>query len=106
AAFTYCPFWFTLVKDSVTHSPPGPAVPFNVTVPVALVPPLTDAGLTVTASNRTGCAVRMRVCVMLPDVPITPGTLCTRLKVTEVFVVPFPTPRKHSVRRQAGLRRD
>ena len=48
----------------VTVKPPAPATPFRVTVPVELVPPITDAGLTLTCDTCKGS--RVNVAAALP----------------------------------------
>jgi hypothetical protein len=50
--------------ESVTVPPPGPAMPFRVTVPVAPVPPVTLDGLTVTDEIAAGLIVSVAVFVV------------------------------------------
>ena len=51
-----------LLLDSVTNAPPAGAGPFNVTVPVELVPPETDVGLSVTEPSAAAVTVKLAVC--------------------------------------------
>jgi len=60
---------FVLLLLSDTLRPPAGAGPVNVTVPVELVPPLTDAGLSVSELRVAATTVN----VLDPDVP-PPGT--------------------------------
>src|SRR5579864_2894288 len=50
-----------LLLDSVTTAPAGGAAPFNVTVPVELLPPTTDAGVLVTDDRAAAFTVNVAV---------------------------------------------
>ena len=52
-----------LLLESVTTAPPAGAGPFNVTVPVEDVPPITETGLRVT--ELTAAAVTVNVAVLV-----------------------------------------
>ena len=52
-----------LLLDSVTTAPPDGARPFNVTVPVEEVPPITEAGLRVTELSVGAATVKAAVLV-------------------------------------------
>ena len=58
---------FEVLLVRVTVVPPDAAGPFRVTVPVALVPPLTVVGLTVTELNPTGVIVNVAVLAAVPE---------------------------------------
>ena len=51
-----------LLLESETVKPPGPAVPFSVTVPEEGFPPVTLVGLTLTERRVEGVTVRFAVC--------------------------------------------
>ena len=53
-----------LLLESVTTAPPAGAAPFSVTVPVELVPPVTDVGFRVTVDTTAG--LMLRVAFALP----------------------------------------
>jgi hypothetical protein len=55
-----------LLLDSATLVPPGPAGPFNVTVPVAVAPPEIVVGLSVTALKLAGVMERVAVLAPVP----------------------------------------
>ena len=48
-----------LLLESVTTAPPAGATPFNVTVPVELLPPDTDVGFRVTVDATAGLMVKV-----------------------------------------------
>jgi hypothetical protein len=52
-----------LLLDSVTTAPAAGAGPFNVTVPVVEVPPITEVGLKLTEVNVVAVTVRVAVLV-------------------------------------------
>ena len=52
-----------LLLDKVTTAPPDGAGPFNVTVPVAELPPFTDDGLTFREFSTAGVTVKVALCV-------------------------------------------
>jgi hypothetical protein len=60
-------------RDTVT--PVLPAVPFSVTVPVALLPPKTDVGLTVTAETPIGFTVKLAALLAPFKVPVIVTTV-------------------------------
>ena len=53
-----------LLLDSVTTAPPAGAGPFNVTVPVEEVPPITELGLMVTELRVGAVTVKVPVLVV------------------------------------------
>src|SRR5215469_10625089 len=53
-----------LLLDSTTTAPPAGAGPFNLTVPVDVFPPNTDAGLTITDASIEAVTVRLAVWVV------------------------------------------
>ena len=76
--------------ESVTTAPALGALPFNVTVPFGLPPPITLAGLTVRDVSTAGLTVRMALPVVPLDVAeiVTSACAATGLDVTvNVFVV-------------------
>ena len=52
-----------LLLDRVTTAPPAGAGPFNFTVPVEGVPPITEAGLKVTELTAAAVTVKLAVLV-------------------------------------------
>ena len=54
-----------LLLASVTTAPPVGATPFNVTVPVEVVPPITAVGLRDTEEIAAGLTVNVALCVPL-----------------------------------------
>jgi hypothetical protein len=54
-----------LLLDNVTIAPPAGAGPFRVTVPVDVLPPTTDVGLTPTELNTAAVTVKPALCVTL-----------------------------------------
>ena len=50
-----------LLLERVTTAPPDGAGPFNVTVPTEEVPPITEAGLTVTVLRTAAVTVKVAV---------------------------------------------
>src|SRR5215468_3486136 len=76
--------------ESVTTAPIPGALPFKVTVPFGLPPPITLAGLTVRDASAAGLTVRIAVAVCPPDDAeiVTEACAATGLDVTvKVFVV-------------------
>jgi len=63
-----------------TIAPPVGAIPLRVTVPVALAPPLTDAGLKATPTNKAGVIVKLADFEPEPDVAV----------IATVALVPTP----------------
>jgi hypothetical protein len=55
-----------LLLESATCAPPAGAGPFNVTVPVAVFPPVMLAGLMVSEERSDGVTVSEAVCVAPP----------------------------------------
>jgi hypothetical protein len=53
-----------LLLDKATTAPPAGARPFNVTVLVEEVPPMTEAGLSVTEFNVAAVTVKLAVRVV------------------------------------------
>ena len=54
-----------LLLDNVTTAPPAGAGPFNVTVPVEVLPPITDEGLMFSELSVAGVTVKPVLCVPL-----------------------------------------
>jgi hypothetical protein len=54
-----------LLLDSVTIAPPAGAGPFRVTVPVDVLPPITDVGLTLMEFRTAAVTVKAALCVAL-----------------------------------------
>lgn len=79
-----------LVTDTV--APFGPATPDNVTVPVTVVPPPTEDGLTETDANVAGFTVRPAVAAPfpLPAVMVTDVELLTPVVLTVKVAVVDP----------------
>jgi len=50
-----------LLLDSFTTTPPAPALPLNVTVPLQSSPPVSDVGSTVTDDSSSGATVKVAV---------------------------------------------
>lgn len=48
-----------LLLESVSTAPPAGAIPFNVTVPAELLPPVTDVGFRVKVDTTAGLMVRV-----------------------------------------------
>jgi len=49
--------------ERVTEAPPAGAAPFSVTVPVELLPPITEVGFSVTLDSAGGLMVRVAFAV-------------------------------------------
>jgi len=72
-----------LLEVTVTVSPPAGAGPFRVKVPVEDVPPITEAGLTVTPVRVAGLMVRVAV----TDVPFRVAVIVADVDVATAVVV-------------------
>jgi hypothetical protein len=72
-----------LLLDNVTTAPPAGAGAFNVTVPVAVLPPVTDVGLTPREFSAAAVTVKVALCValyvaeILSDVVVPTGFVVT-----------------------------
>jgi len=84
-----------LLLDKLTTTPPVPALPLRLTVPLEVAPPATVVGLRLNCDNAGGVSVSVAVCETAPSVALMVAEVCLLTPVVMIAnvaeLLPAPT---------------